>query len=195
MGISFHNCLVFNDCVQKVAEAQLTVAAINALTGLGIVVDSFGNATVVIGGVAIPVQFEVCCQLDKIVFRPTLLKNKIINCGWVRGALLIKNADAGNVLACVDVSLAFQEEQVANGVLPTDFIRETVEIDEGTSTCLVLVLNPTTGVVEPVVIMKCVFTVAKIVTREEVVLPSNCTALPLCVSNVCPANRVNISQT
>lgn len=44
----------------------------------------------------IPVKFEVCCQNP--VFRPALIRDKIINCGWVRGTLIIKNKRTGGLV-------------------------------------------------------------------------------------------------
>ncbi|WP_128739069.1 hypothetical protein [Desulfocucumis palustris] len=174
MDITFENCLVFNHCVQNVAGAQLTVAAINNISGRNIMVDAGGSPRLITGGKEIAVQFEVCCRLDRVTFSPTLLRNKIINCGWVSGSLLIKNIGADNVLDCIEVTLTFQQELAANGVLPGDLIRETAEVDEGTDTFLALRLNPDTGAVEPVVFMKWVFSETMVVTRNQVSLPSNC---------------------
>lgn len=167
-------CLVFESCVQKVAEASLTVGAINTATGLGITVNPLtGVATAVVAGVTVPIDFEFCCQSDRVFFRPTLLTDKIVNCGWVNGAILIRNLDTGAILTCINIAATFQEEQEAIGVLPTDFFEEHTVEDEGSAICIVFATNPFTAVTEPVVVVKCVFVVKKTVTRQvAAVLPA-----------------------
>lgn len=188
MGITFNNCLVFQTCVQKVAEARVEIDALNAiLTGFTLVVNETTGQVTISDGYApgTPAVFELCCQ-QAPNFRPILLRNKIINCGWRRGALLIKNGNTGATLACVDVSLAFQNEIEAAGVLPTDFVDEQVVDEEGSSTCLVFQTNFITGTVVPTLVMKCPFIVFIVVTRDEKVLPPVCTGAPLCPTPTCP---------
>lgn len=181
MGITFNNCLVFQECVQKVAEAPISITGLNAVTGLGITVNPVtGEATAVVSGVVVPIAFEACCQTTNPFFRPVLLVDKIINCGWVNAVLLIRNLDTGVVLTCVNLALVFQEEQVAPGVLPTDIISELVVEEEGTAICILLATNPTTALTEPFLVVKCVLVVQKTVTREQAVLPSTCRAISPC---------------
>ncbi|MFZ5591252.1 MAG: hypothetical protein ACOY81_05555 [Bacillota bacterium] len=188
MGITFNNCLVFDECVQKVAEARLKVSAISEATELNLVVSEETGKVFSVPAddnstdgpyERIPIKFEVCCQ--EPVFRPRLIKDKIVNCGWVRGTLIIKNAKTGVTIECLPVSLVFQEVQLACGVLPTDTITEFVAEKEGEVTCVVFETLPDTAE-EPVaiVVMKCIFRVRKIVTREEIVLPDPCTGGPVC---------------
>jgi hypothetical protein len=192
-------CLVFESCVQKVAEARLTLTAINAVTGLGIVVNPLtGEATAVVDGVVVPIQFEFCCQTNRVFFRPTLLRDKIINCGWVTGAILIRNLDTGAILTCINIAATFQEEQEAPGVLPTDLFEEHIVEEEGSAICIVFETNASTAVTEPVLVVKCIFLVKKTVTREEAAVIRPCPPLrPVCpVTPVCPcppSNQVRIS--
>lgn len=197
MGITFNNCLVFQECVQKIAEASVSVTALNAVTGLGITVNPVtGEATAVVSGVVVPIVFEACCQTTNPFFRPALLVDKIINCGWVNAVLLIKNLDTGVVLTCVNLALVFQEEQVAPGVLPTDTISELVAEDEGSAICIVLATNPTTALTEPFLVVKCALLVQKTVTREQAVLPTPCRPVTLCPPQkiTCPpSNQAKIT--
>ena len=191
-------CLVFEACVQKVAETRLTVAAINAATGLGIVVNPLtGEATAVVGGVTVPISFEFFCQSNNAFFRPTLLRDKIVNCGWVNGVILIRNLDTGAILACLNIAATFQEEQEAPGVLPTDFIQEQVVEEEGTAICIVFATNSDTAVTEPVLIFKCILLVKKTVTRELVAAIPPCpppvSPCPPVSPTACPTNAVKIS--
>lgn len=187
MGIDFNNCLVFQTCLQKVAEARVEIDAINAvITGFQLVVNETTGQVTITDGYApgTPAAFELCCQ-QAPNFRPILLKNKVINCGWVRGALLIKNANTGATLTCLDVALVFQDELEVPGVLPTDFVDEQVVENEGTAVCIVFETNVKDAAVMPVLVMKCVFTVFLAVLRDEKVLPPICTAPPLCPVEDC----------
>lgn len=182
-------CLVFEADVQKVAEARLTIAAINDVTGLGITVNALtGEATAVVSGVVVPISFELSCQTNRVFFRPTLLTDKIINCGWVNGAILIRNLDTGAILSCINIAATFQEEQEAPGVLPDDLIEEQVLNIEGSAICIVFETNAFTALSEPLLIVKCVFLVRKIVTR---ILAA---ALPTCAPispTSCPCSTLN----
>ncbi|MCL6639690.1 MAG: hypothetical protein K6T80_08450 [Firmicutes bacterium] len=201
MGITFENCLVFQGCAQKTAEAAITVSALNSITGLDIVINPVTReATAVVGGVTVPIAFEACCQTASPFFRSSLLVDKIINCGWVNGAILIRNLDTGVVLACVNLALVFQEEQAAAGVLPTDTITEVVVKDEGSAICIVFSTNPVTGITEPLLIVKCVLLVQKTVTREQAVLPAICPSVAPCPTRrpVCPpdgSNQITIPRS
>lgn len=200
MGITFNNCLVFQGCAQKIAEAGITVTALNILTGLGIVVNPVtGEATAVVGGVTVPIAFEACCQTTSPFFRSSLLVDKIINCGWVNGAVLIRNLITGAVLACANLALVFQEEQVAPGVLPSDTITEVVVEDEGSAICIVSSTDPATGVTEPLLIVKCAMLVQKTVTRDQAVFPSICPTVSPCPTQrqACPpgSNQIRIPTT
>jgi hypothetical protein len=194
-------CLVFQACAEKVAEARLTVGAINDVTGLGIIVNPLtGEATAVVGGVTVPISFEFCCQTSRVFFRPTLLADRIVNCGWVNGAILIRNLDTGAILTCINIAATFQEEQEAPGVLPSDFFDEQIVEDQGTAICIVFETNPLTAVTEPVLIVKCIILVKQTVTRALVAVLPTCppvispcpTVSPTVCPTVCPpTNRVS----
>jgi hypothetical protein len=175
-------CLVFEDVVQKVAEARLSVDALNALTDLDIAINPLtGEATAVVDCDVVPVSFEVACQPGRVFFRPTLFTGKIVNCGWAFGDVFIRNIETGIILASINIAATFQEEQEVPDVLPTDFIEEKVLQEEGSLTCLVFESHSCTGLVEPVLIVKCIFLVKKTVTRElagiiPICIPINPTA-------------------
>ena len=178
--------VVFEQCVQKLAEARITIAAINDVTGLGITVNPVtGEVTAVVGGVVVPIDFEFCCVVNRAVFSPTLLTGKIINCGWVNGAILIRNLDTGMVLTCLNVALIFQDEVVAVSVLPTDTITEQVAGDEGSAICIVFGTNTFTALTEPILIVKCVMLVLITVLRGvSVICPT--TSAPTTCPPTCP---------
>ncbi len=178
--------VVFEQCVQKLAEARITIAAINDVTGLGITVNPVtGEVTAVVGGVVVPIDFEFCCVANRAVFSPTLLTGKIINCGWVNGAILIRNLDTGMVLTCLNVALTFQDEVVAVNVLPSDIITEQVAGDEGSAICIVFSTNTFTALTEPVLIVKCVILVLITVLRGvSVICPT--TSAPTTCPPTCP---------
>ncbi|KJS17105.1 MAG: hypothetical protein VR69_06255 [Peptococcaceae bacterium BRH_c4b] len=188
--------VVFEQCVQKLAEARITIAAINDVTGLGITVNPVtGEVTAVVGGVVVPIDFEFCCVVNRAVFSPTLLTGKIINCGWVNGAILIRNLDTGMVLTCLNVALTFQDEVVAVSVLPSDTITEQVAGDEGSAICIVFSTNTFTAITEPVLIVKCVILVLITVMRGVSVIcpttqcPTTCpptTQAPTTCPPTCP---------
>ena len=176
MANAFKKCLVFTECAQKVAEARVRINQICGTFHPAVVIhvnETNGQAITKepVTGNIVPVKFELCCQDPH--FKPTLLNNKIINCGWVRGVLVVKNANTGASFGCLDVSLVFQEEQEVCGILSTDHISEVFVRHEGTSTCVVFLSCPN-GAIEPHLILKCVFIVQKDVTRNEKVLLPGC---------------------
>lgn len=168
-----NDVVIFEECVEKVAEARIAVSAINSITGLDITVNPLsGEACAVIDGAEVPIEFEFCCSLGRVFFRPTLLVGRIVNCGWLNGAILIRSLETGNVVTCINVALPFQSEVAAPAVRPTDIIREQAVEDEGSALCIVFDTNTFTGLSEPVLIVKCIILVLiTVIQGESVVCP------------------------
>lgn len=143
-------CLVYEHCVQKLAELRIPLSAL--LAGLGIPATD-------------RVAIEVLPSPEPI-FTPTLLVGKIVNCGFAPARLLVTDITAGTEFV-QPVNLTIQEEEEAPGVLPTDAINETVVRGEGATVCRVMGTTVTaTGLVnEPWLLIKAIYLVKKTVIR------------------------------
>lgn len=189
MGFTTTTCTVFEDCVQKIAEARLPLKAIGNELGVIFTVDEQTGFVTLNGQ---PVTFELLVQ-DPI-FQSSTITNKIFNIGFVWGVVAVKVNGIPLTNGCIRVALVFQEEQVACGVLPGDIIDELTVAREGTAAAVVFASSAVSNGktfrprVEAVLVLKAAFLVRKIVQRVVFTPVPTCTPgqlLPPCPT-ICP---------